>query len=65
MPMVPDWVSYDDATEVLTIDGIKFDRRFFQFLGQDEMGTVGRIVRRENGVVTVQKIETKEAANGS
>lgn len=53
---LPDWISYDPTTGLVTIDGIKLHRELFSFLGNDAIGSVGKIVRRTDGVVTVDRV---------
>lgn len=55
---LPDWVSYDPSTDVLTIDGVAYARSFFTFMAKGEVGCLARIDRRgADGAITMSRVD--------
>ena len=51
---------YDQDTDVLTVEGLKYAGALFREFGVAPIGTTLRIVERKDGVVTVQRVEEKK-----
>lgn len=49
-------LNYDQANDVLTIEGIRYSGNLFRELGFAPIDTCLKIVSRHDGVVTVTKI---------
>lgn len=57
MSTVPDWITYDEASDVLTVHGKRYAGRLFGPQGfLAEPGTVLEIVKGRDDVVTVKSI---------
>lgn len=54
---VPDWISYDPNTDVLTIHGVRYAQGVFAGLGLGPTGRLLKIIERKDGVVTLQSID--------
>ena len=55
-------IKYDLFTDTLTIDGVRYSRTLFRAwaLGGLPLGQLFRIISRENGVVTIEKIDEEQ-----
>lgn len=62
MSQRPDWVTVDAFNNV-TIDGITYSRQFFTALAENQIGSVGRITKRESGIVTFERVEMPHASD--
>lgn len=61
MPKLHEHIQTDDAADVITIYGIRYSGELFRGLGFDlRPGRSFRILKRENGVVTI-RVEPDEA----
>lgn len=58
---MPDWLSYDPVSEILTIDGIRFHRDLFRHVSASPCGISSRIIERKDGVVTITRDEDRLA----
>lgn len=48
---------YDEDTDVLTVEGIKYAGSVFRAFGIAPIGTTFKIVERKDGIVTVRRVE--------
>lgn len=56
---MPDWLDWDERSNILTIDGIKFDRVVFDFLAHGSCGKCFTLVKRdEDGRVTLTEVRS-------
>lgn len=46
---------YDEATDIITIEGARYAGRLFRELGEEGMkpGSLFRLLRRDDGVITI------------
>lgn len=54
---MPDFISYDQRNDAITIDGVVYAREMFAYFANAAIGSVGRIVKRDNGVITITTID--------
>jgi hypothetical protein len=64
MTELPDFIDYDEATQTLTIHGVKYAEELFRAFAFDCPGTMLRIVNRQDGTITVERIPPTELKNG-
>jgi hypothetical protein len=61
-PALPDFISYDEAARVLTVYGIRYSVEMLESLGMGfPLNTPLQIVSREDGLLTLQRIEPPPA----
>lgn len=47
--------------DIVAINGVNYTGEFFRFFAFSEIGSVGRIIKREDGAVTVERIEAAKS----
>jgi hypothetical protein len=49
-------VSFDPVTDCLTVEGIRYDGQMFRNVARWAIGSQYRIIKREDGIVTMARI---------
>lgn len=54
---------YDPEADILTIEGCRYSGRLFRELGEEGMktDTLFRLLRREDGVITIEEVSENAA----
>jgi hypothetical protein len=65
MSDLPDFISYDQHSETITIHGVHYAEEMFRAFAFDCPGTMLRIINREDGAVTIERVPPTEHGNGA
>jgi hypothetical protein len=63
MSEMPDFIDYDERSQTLTIHGVKYAEEMFRAFAFDCPGTMLRIINREDGAVTIERVPPTERGN--
>ena len=63
--MPTDTISVSLDGTIVTIDGIRFARELFKRLAEDAIGSVVEIIGREDGVVTLRRVEVIDVSGSA
>jgi hypothetical protein len=45
-----------EPNDVIVIDGLRFSRQFFTMFANEPINMIVRIIKREDGIVTVERV---------
>ena len=65
MPEMPDFMEYDQRSQTITIYGVRYAEEMFRAFAFDCPGTMLRIINREDGTVTIERVPPTEHGNGT
>jgi hypothetical protein len=60
MAEMPDFIDYDQHSQTITIHGVKYAEEMFRAFAFDCPGTMLRIINREDGAITIERIPPTE-----
>lgn len=62
MSRLSDEVKVDEHRRTITIFGIEYADEIFRYLGLGPIGSVLRIIKREDGIVTLKRLRDEDSA---